>query len=301
MPVDNSENAIPVIMNSHAGSLHAPVGAEQLRRMAREVGFTIDVIQTHSIDEMRSQIKRLVGEKRQKIGVAGGDGTVEAAIQEVAKSDSALGILSQGTFNNFATCLRLPHNLPGALNTLNTGTIVAVDLGRIEGKGYLTESAGIGLFADGLAIYGHGGSKKNVLRGLYTAARLALSMRPRHMRITIDGEVREEAVVLCEIANTYRIAQAIPIAPYAVLDDGELDVIIVGAIARRQVPAYYRAIRAQMHIDLPKVTMLRAKHEVRIETRQPRNVHRDDEIIGTTPVTVTMERAALKVVSPGKP
>src|SRR6478672_8682776 len=45
-----------------------------------------------------------------RIGVAGGDGTVEVAVQDLARTETALGILPQGTFNNFATALRLPHN-----------------------------------------------------------------------------------------------------------------------------------------------------------------------------------------------
>lgn len=294
-------DGIPVVLNSHAGSLHEPVGAEQLRRMAREVGFEIRIIQTHSTEEMQSEIEELVARRVPRLGVAGGDGTVEAAIQKAAGGETAIGILSQGTFNNFATCLRLPHNLPASLSVLHTGKVVEVDLGRVEGHGYFTESAGMGLFADGLALYGQGKGKKNVLRGLVTLVRLSLSCNPRTLRLIIDGEAAQSNVVLCEVANTYRIAQAVPIAPYASLDDGMLDVVVFGAIPRHELPAYFRAVRAQMHVDLPKVKMIRARREVRLETPHPRNVHADDQIVAKTPVTITVAPRALKVITPDVP
>ncbi len=59
---------------------------------------------------MRPQVRQLVREGVEKVAVAGGDGTVSLAVQELAYSNKALGILPQGTFNNFATALRLPQS-----------------------------------------------------------------------------------------------------------------------------------------------------------------------------------------------
>jgi diacylglycerol kinase (ATP) len=262
--------------------------------MARDLGFDADILQTHSTDEMRQTIRRLVAEGASKVGVAGGDGTVEAAVQDLACTETALGILPQGTFNNFATALRLPHNLPAALRILYKGRRSRVDLGSVNGR-FFTESAGVGLFADGLALYGQG-TNKSLIRGLYTTLRLALAMRPQEMRLTVDGEVRRERLTLCEVTNTYRIAQAVPIAPEADLDDGQLDVILLGPLKRRELIPYFNAMRAQMHLGLPKVTALRARREVTIESRRRRNVHADDTIIGTTPVTIRVEPRALAVL-----
>ena len=287
-------DSCPIILNAHAGATHASLGPEQLRRMAHEVGFEAEVIATHSAEEMRATVRRLVQAGTPKIGVAGGDGTVRAAVQELAHSNTALGILAQGTFNNFATAMRLPQNLPGALKTLHTGNVCSVDLGKVNGR-YFTESAGIGLFADGLAGVGEE-NQKNLFRAAYTAIQLALRMRAQRLKVTIDGEAHSLLAVLCEVANTYRIATGIPIAPEAEVSDGILDIVLIGAIKRRDLFEYMNALRSQLHLDLPEVTMLRAKREVRIESHRPRNVHCDDQIIGVTPVTITLEPGALKVL-----
>lgn len=283
----------PVLVNLRAGALHEQSGPEQLRRMARDVGLELQLIPTRSPDQLRAELKRLVDQGAEKVAIAGGDGTVALAVQELAHRPTALGILSLGTFNNFATALRLHHNLPAALRTLKCGVVKAVDLGKV-GDRYFTETAGAGLFADGLALYGSG-SNKNLLRGAYAGLRLALSFRAREIEVIVDGQTHPERVTLCEVANTYRFAQAAPIAPEARLDDGLLDVVVLADLRRRELLPYLRAIRAQMHLGLPKVRVLRGR-EIILRSRKPRNVHCDEKLVGATPQTIRVQPGALRVL-----
>ena len=273
--------------------MHAQSGQEQLQRMAREADLDIEIIHTESPEDMTQALQKLVKEGAERVAVAGGDGTVRLAVQTLAQTDTALGILSQGTFNNFASALRVPHNLPAALRMLRDGVVQQVDLGKV-GDHYFTESAGVGLFADALALYGQG-SNKNFLRGVYAAARLGLAFGAREMQVTVDGTTHPSRVTLCEVANTYRIAQAVPIAPEADIADGLLDIVILSDLKRHELRPYLRALRAQMHLGLPKVTVLRGR-EIRFEAARACNVHADDQIIGVTPVTITVAPNALKVL-----
>lgn len=224
--------SVPVLMNAKAGALHIDSAREQLYKMAKEVGLQIDVQPTHSPDEMRAKLREYVKSGLPKVGIAGGDGTVGIAVQELAHTNTALGILSQGTFNNFASSLRVHHNLPAGLKTLSEGKIVQVDLGKLNGR-YFTESAGVGLFADSLALYG-AGSNKNFIRGLAAGLRIALAYKAQPMHITIDGQEYDQRVTICEIANTYRVAQAVPIAPYASASDGLLNIVIFADVPARR-------------------------------------------------------------------
>ena len=101
--------------------------------------------------------------------------------------------------------------------------------------------------------------------------------------------------MLCEVCNTYRIAQAVPLAPEADIADGLLDVVILGDIQRDELLAYGRALRAQMHLGLPHVAVVRAR-EIKLDADHPRNVHADDQVLGETPQTVTVQPGALKVL-----
>lgn len=282
-----------ILLNHKAGALHAKVGHQQVEKMAREIDLDAEVISSASTDEMRQTVKRLVGEGAAKIGIAGGDGTVGIAIQELAHTNTALAIIAQGTFNNFASALRLPNAIPSALQVLKDGEVQEVSLGKIGDK-YFKEAAGVGLFADALALYG-AGSNKNFARGFYAMTRLGLAFKPHTFQITVDGQVHEERAVMCTVANSYRMAQALPIAPFAKVTDDVLDIVIIGNLKRKEILPYYKAIRAQMHLDLPKVTMLQGK-EIQIKASRRLNVHSDDHIEGTTPVVITVDPRALKVL-----
>ena len=293
--------AIPLLMNAKAGAMHVQSAQEQLLqsaqeqllRLAHEAGVDVHIIHTQSADDLRHTLKQLAAQGTERVGVAGGDGTVGLAVQELAHTNTALGILSQGTFNNFASTLRLPHNLPESLRMLKDGVATAVDLGKI-GDRYFTESAGVGLFADSLALYGQG-TNKNFGRGLYTLARLGFSFQAREFTLTLDGHEVSGRAVLCEVCNTYRIAQAVPLAPEADVADGLLDVVILGDIPRDKLLDYARALRAQMHLGLPHVAVVRAR-EIKIDADHRRNVHADDQVVGETAQTITVQPGALKVL-----
>ena len=288
--MQNSNCAI--LLNSHAGFFHATADVDQIRQVAEEVGLAAEIIGTKSPEEMRQRIRELLAQGVERIAVGGGDGTVALAVQELANTKAVLGIIPQGTANNFATALRLPMDLRTALQVLADGEIRRVDLGKVNGR-YFTESAGVGLFADALALYGP--ANKQFLRGLMILVRLILALRARRIRLTLDGERHIERAVLCEVANTYRIGYAAAVAPDAKLTDGLLDVVIIGDLTRSELITYYRAIRAQTHMGLPKVTTLRAR-EVTISAARRMNVHCDDQVIGTTPITITAEPKALRVL-----
>ena len=282
-----------ILVNNKAGALHATAGVEQLREMASAIGLDAHVIGTESPEEMRATLKKLVAAGAERVAVSGGDGTVALAVQELAHAQTALGIIPQGTANNFAAALRLPQDLPSALGVLKDGVIREVDLGRI-GDRFFTESAGVGLFADALALYG-AKANKNVARTFWAIGRVFFSARAHRLRLTVDGERVIERAVLCEVANTYRMAHALPVAPGAKITDGLLDVVVLGDLSPCELIPYYRAFRAQLHATLPKVHTFKAR-EVRIETRHTLNVHCDDKPIGTTPVTITAAPRALKVL-----
>ncbi len=281
-------------MNTRAGAMHAQSGQEQLQRMAREADLEIEIIHTESPEEMTKALQKLVAEGAERVGIAGGDGTVELAVQTLAHTNTALGILSQGTFNNFASALRIPHNLPAALKMLRDGVVQEVDLGKV-GDRYFTESAGVGLFADGLALYGQG-SNKNFLRGLYAAARLGLAFRAHEMQITVDGETHPSRVTLCEVANTYRIAQAVPIAPEADIADGLLDVVI---LQRHHAPRTAALPARPPRPDAPRPAQSDRPAAGAKCGSNPAALamsHADDQIVGVTPLTITVAPKALKVL-----
>ena len=287
--------ACPLIVNANAGALHGTAGPEELTRLAAEAGLPVEIIATESVDAMRETLRRLDRENAPRVAVSGGDGTVGLAAQELAHSKVALGIVPQGTANNFAHSLGLPVDPVEALRVIAAGHARDIDLGRV-GDRFFIESAGVGLFADMLRE-NSGATDKNLIRILAAVLKVLVRARARGLRLIVDGQVHAERALLCEVANTYRIATALPIAPEAKLADGLLNVVVIGDVPRRELPRYLSALLNRAHRDLPGVTTLRAR-EVCIESRRPMAVHADDQVIGNTPTAIQVVPGALRVLVP---
>src|SRR5207245_8194586 len=88
---------------------------------------------------------------RARIVVAGGDGSVEFVVRKLADTKHPIGILSLGTFNNFARALGLPPDLDKAIEVAKNGRPRAITLGRVNGHIFL-EACAIGLFGETIAL-----------------------------------------------------------------------------------------------------------------------------------------------------
>ncbi len=98
-------------------------------------------------------------------------------------------------------------------------------------------------------------------------------------------------------ANTPAYGGGILIAPQARLDDGKLEICVVEAMAKPRLLRLFPSVYSGRHLNLPEVKYFQADR-LRIETEKPSQVYADGEHICSTPVEVTVERAALKVIVP---
>jgi diacylglycerol kinase (ATP) len=285
---------IQLYANRYAGGLARRGAPAPLVEYAHAAGLEPEVIPTRNARELQQLLRERAVGKVRKVAVAGGDGTIHAAVQVLAQTDVALGILPQGTANNFATALRLPLDLPSAFRVIAEGEARPVSLGDAEGE-FFTEAAGVGLFADALAHYGGGRRTKSLARSLATVIRIWLTHTPQPLSLDVDGEHRREEAVMVTVANSFRLGLALPIAPSARVTDDHLDIVILGPLTRAEMVTYYRSIRSQTHTRLPKVQHLTGK-EVTIHSRRPLNVHVDDHVRRRTPITIRLVPRALQVL-----
>lgn len=282
-----------ILVNAQAGALHPTATPADIEAAAAGLGLAVEVIPCDSPDDMRRRLRAAAEEGAERIAVAGGDGTVALAVQELAHTPTALGILPQGTANNFATSLHLPQDLAEALGVLQAGRVRTIDLGKV-GSRYFTESAGVGLFADALLLYGPR-TGKSLPRLIYAVARILFSLHAHRLRLQLDDEVVVERALMCTVANSPRLGLGAPVAPDALLTDGHLDVVVIGDLTRFELVRYYLAVMNESHLDLPKVSSAKARR-VKIDSPARLQVHCDDKIVGTTPAVITAEAGALRVI-----
>ena len=234
--------------------------------------------------------------------LGGGDGTVATAVDLLAHTDVALGLLPLGTTNNVARSLGLPLTAGAAVRVLAHGRVTEVDLGRVAG------AHGVDLFAN-LASVGLSAQvahrvphrlKRWLGRGAYplTALRVLPTHQPFRATVTSEQGTVEFWTHQLNIANGRSYAGR-AIARDATIDDGLLVVYRLGGRARSKLSeAAVEQVLLGPHRDLAMTPFL-VVPEVRVETDPPLGVDVDGEVHGVTPVTVGCAPGALRVLLPG--
>ena len=181
----------------------------------------------------------------------GGDGTVNGAAAGVAGTGVPLAIIPGGSGNGLARDLGIPFSPGAALTLAATGTSRAVDAGDLHGSLFFNV-AGIGLdarIAGRLATVGHRrGLMGFVLATVaelraYEACAYSLSNVVDADGRPLSGDIVERRALFIALANSRQYGMGARIAPNALLDDGQMEVVIVepmsGVQIARQLPALF--------------------------------------------------------------
>jgi diacylglycerol kinase (ATP) len=239
-----------------------------------------------------------------RVVAVGGDGTVQEVVNGLLASASppALGLIPIGTGNDLSRSLGVPRDLAAAWEVATGTATRALDVARAtNGDGaerWFASAGGVGFDAQVAAAMaqrrGWQASRGGYLLTTLTELRRFANC---HVRVTIDEESWEGAVLFVAAANGAYYGGGMRIAPDAEVDDGRLDVCVVGDISRRtalrQLPHLYRGT----HVRHPAVSM-HAGARVRIEGAAETRIHLDGEPFGGLPLTVVLHPGALQVAVP---
>jgi diacylglycerol kinase family enzyme len=136
-----------VLVNASAGTAVAFSGAELCERIAQAFRAADRPCDVHPITPkgLNRALDQAAGERRPVI-VAGGDGSVSAAVQRLAETGIPLGVLPFGTYNLLAHDLGMAGDLDEAVRQLATAEERRIDLGRVGRRRFHT-LAGLGYFS----------------------------------------------------------------------------------------------------------------------------------------------------------
>ncbi len=239
----------------------------------------------------------------QGIVAAGGDGTlfevVTGYFRNTDRRKPPLGILPIGTGNAFSRDMN--KEVPSweeAVDIIIRNKTKKVDVGQFETEDktyHYLNILGLGFVAD-VVLYA---SKTKWLGNLsYTLGvfHRTLFLKAIPMTLTIDGKACDSENIFVEVSNT-RYTSNFFMAPNAEIDDGYLDVTLLGKMTRRQLLSAFPKIFTGEHIHLDQVTQIKAK-EIKIETTSPKVLTPDGELLGRTPVSIQCLHQAIEVFWP---
>jgi diacylglycerol kinase (ATP) len=234
------------------------------------------------------------------IVAAGGDGTVFEAVNGIFRNPAGpaipLGVLPIGTGNSFSRDLahRTGH-VHEALTSIASGNTRKVDVGRCLTGGrilHFLNILGVGFVSDVTATAAAIKSLGNVSYTIGVVYRTAF-LENFPLRLQLDGKTVERDAVFLEISNSRYTADFL-MAPEARIDDGLLDITVLGKITRRRLLRLFPTVFRGEHIRYDEVETFRAR-QIGVATEQSKILSPDGELVGTTPADVSCLYQAMDV------
>jgi YegS/Rv2252/BmrU family lipid kinase len=229
----------------------------------------------------------------------GGDGTMNEVACALAGSGVSLGLVPAGSGNGLARDLGLPVDPARALHVAFHGRERVIDMGELAGRRFVNV-AGVGLDAAVAARFNRGGGgRRGIWRYAALAVREALRHRPCEYTIRLDGGApRREPALLVVFANARQYGAGAVIAPAARPDDGQLDLVVVGArgalAALRGAPRLFRGT-----LDRAAGVRVATFREAEVAGAAPLALHVDGEpFAGGPELSVRVLAGALRVRVP---
>jgi diacylglycerol kinase (ATP) len=285
------------IVNPVAGRGRTQKLLPELERAASAAGIALHVSPEPGAP---AKLARAAADNGHDLLACGGDGLVTEVAGVAADTGRRLAIVPSGAGNDFARVLGYDPKQPlRAFDALAHGHNRTVDLGRVNGRWYTCVTAsGFDAEANRWA------NTVSRLSGttLYVAAvmRTLAVYKPHQFRVTVDGTPLETRAWLVAVGNGPAYAGGMKVTPGARLDDGLLDVTVVGAMSRPEFLWNFPKVFKGTHVGHPKISTLRGK-TVQLESLDPSipmEVYADGERVGPLPGTMEAVSDALTVRVP---
>ena len=270
-----------VILSSKAGSMTPQIEAKIRAAFADSLIVEFDP---------KMDLEKLVAPTGTVV-VAGGDGTIGWVVRKLADTKHPVGILSMGTFNNFAKSLHLPATLEACIKVIKHGKPHPITLGRLNGKIFL-EAAAIGLFGETIAA---GESAKDRAFGAF-AEDVKHIAEAKPFTYELSGDIRGSGTAMSLVfTNTTSIGSQMPVSDKTPMDP-YLELSVHAGATRRDIVKRVLAravLRKHKEGGLGQVFKFR---KLLVATKPKVRVYADNEQFGRTPVTITAELSALQVI-----
>jgi YegS/Rv2252/BmrU family lipid kinase len=244
----------------------------------------------------------------------GGDGTLSEVASglldhqestHASEPSCSLGYLPCGTGGDFRRTLGTPDDIEAAAKAIAASTGRYIDAGRVEYtghdgrpvRGYFVNvaSCGIGGLVD---TYVNRSSKPLGGRAAYFMASLRATVNYHNAAVRVrldDRPAREHKIYLLAVANGQYFGGGMKAAPMAIIDDGLLEVLILGDLSFTEALNLSRHIYDGSHLALPKVSCTRAR-TITVEQVDPSTavlLDIDGEAPGRLPATWSVMPRAL--------
>jgi diacylglycerol kinase (ATP) len=219
--------------------------------------------------------------------IAGGDGTVNQVVYALQKLPVQFGIVPRGSGNGLALAAGIPKGYAKALKFILDNPIAKPTDAFLVNNKFACMLIGLGFDGQVAADFAI-----SPTRGLTTYAKLSLQnfikAKAYNFNLkTTDLNVNVKSYLTC-VANSNQFGNRFTIAPKAKLDDGLLDVVVIGEMNKlllvfrtlKQVAGFNKLLHVE-NMDAKKSILYFQTAELHITNLQKAPLHIDGEAVAT--------------------
>ncbi len=264
------------------------------------------------VDIKNDDIESALRSPGDMVAIAGGDGSVAKVAMKIKGKGIPMAVLPFGTANNFAKSLGLSGRPEELISFWNTARRHKVDLGLAKGtwgeKPFL-EAVGWGLSTHLIATLDkqkeeldlNFDSRTEELCYIIDTLKKITATYPAHQfKVTVDGQDLSGEYLMVAVMNIKNLGPNLLLAPSAVTDDKQFDVVLFKPEHREGFIEY---LQERMRGKVPSTHLTTYKGKEITVACTNGNMHLDDEVMEGTSgekVTITLLERQLDVLVPGQ-
>ncbi len=283
---------IPVLISPEAGRGSTRRAAAEVLAALRAQGAEPVDVTGASREASLAHLRQEVAAGCSRVVVVGGDGIVHLAVQAVAGTDTALGIIAAGTANDFSRAIFAQELGIDAAVTRALGDTRPLDAIRVNDR-WVASVATTGFSAAVNERANRMARPRGQSRYTVATVRELPRMRCVATTITVDGSSFHYQAGMVAVANTAWFGGGMEICPGADPTDGMLDVTVVADVSRRELLWFLRLVFDGRHVTHPKVHTHRGQH-IALQAEGLR-LWGDGEPVGQGAVSLQLVPGALSV------
>jgi diacylglycerol kinase (ATP) len=291
-----------VIVNPVSGRGRALRAERDVADFLAASGRRADFGRSQSSEHVREQAARAAAEGYRYVVALGGDGAFHHLIEGLLGTEAIAGFFPAGGGNDIARDLGIPEDPVRAAEAFLHARVKDVDVIRVgfrDGpRAHFIGAGGMGLDAEAAHLAntrfrGWPGAAR------YVAGALTVFFReePFELRAELDGAPWKGRVLFASVTNGTSYGSGIRIEPAARMDDGWLNVVLVGEIGWAQLFEALPVVLTTGDVRMKEIQRFRCRR-VRLEADRPAMVHGDGESLGESPAEFEVLAGAARVMAP---
>ncbi|CAN5385181.1 diacylglycerol kinase [soil metagenome] len=285
-----------LVVNPASGKRRGEAIGIETANLLNAAGFSVRTLQGVSEKDTVRLVDEAIDEGIDALIVVGGDGLVHLVAQRIAGTTVVMGIVPAGTGNDTARALGVPRaHTRDAVDIIVAGLVRPIDLAHADGT-YVSTVVASGFDS-------RVNERANTMRWPRGRMRYNIAMvaelgvfKPLAFHLELDGVTLDVEAMLVAVGNGPSFGGGLRICEGAVIDDGLLDVVIIGPVSKARLVRVFPKLYKGTHITEPSYQ----RHRVTSVILDSPGIvaYGDGERLGPLPRTITVAPGALRVFVP---